>query len=625
MPHCSTTRVATCMLAVLVLGCVCLAPLGGCNTPDDDARQGVSDPATQYTCAMHPHIRQPKPGACPICGMALIPATSPSESPEQVDDGVALGPAARARAEIMTAAVERKWVPVEVRLAGKVTVDETREAHITARVPGRLEKLYVNYTGVDVQSNEHLALLYSQSLYVMQAEYMIARSGGASGARAGRERLLLAGMTEAQVEELERTGAPHLYLTLYAPLSGTVIEKSGVEGMYVDVGTRIFTVADLSRVWAVFEAYETDLPWLRYGQRVVFTTDVHPGMTYTGHVAFIAPVLDEQTRTVRVRVNVDNHARTLKPGFLVRGVVHATVAGAGRVIEPSLVGKWMCPMHPEVIASAASTCSECGMALQPVTALGYSPIDTNDVPLVIPATAPLLTGTRAIVYVEDSARRGTFAARAVELGPRAGDYYLVYNGLSEGERVVVQGNFKIDSTFQLRGLPSMINPRQAAPARVPASASLFSSQMVSFVSVYLRAVQALAQDDMAAARAQARTAASLLTNITPAGYDAAVRAAWPAISSNLHAGCSGMLAADDLHQMRDSFWQLSQGVLAAVRAFHLSGTPAWYAAHCPMAFDDAGAEWLQDAREIANPYFGAQMLRCGEITETFEPLPPDHR
>lgn len=613
------------MLAMSGLVVVSLTSLGACSRTDHNVRQVVRVPAAQYTCSMHPQIRQPKPGVCPICGMALIPVTSPTESLGQVGDRLTLSPAARARAEIMTTPVERKWVPVDVRLAGKVTVDEARVAHITARVPGRLEKLYVNYTGVTVQSNEHLALLYSQSLYVLQAEYVIARASGASGARAGRERLLLAGMTEAQVQELERTGTPQLYLTLYAPLSGTVIEKNGVEGMYVDVGTRIFTVADLSRVWVVFDAYETDLPWLRYGQRVVFTTDAHPGMTYTGQVAFIAPMLDEKTRSVQVRVNVDNQARTLKPGFLVRGVVNATVAGTGRVIEPSLAGKWMCPMHPEVIASAASTCPECGMALQPVTALGYSPVDTKDVPLVIPATAPLLTGTRAIVYVEDPTTEGTFAARTIELGPRAGDYYLVYNGLREGERVVVHGNFKIDSTFQLRGQLSMMNPREAVPAAAPEFSSLFYSQMVAWVSVYLQVGAALAQDDLATACTHTRAAANVLTNIATAALDAAAYAAWPDIFSNLHTGCTAMLAAKDLAHMRDGFRQLSQGVLTAVRTFSLSGTHAWYAAHCPMAFDGAGAGWLQDTREIANPYFGAQMLRCGEITETFEPQQHERR
>ena len=382
-------------------------------------------------------------------------------------------PQARALMNIETSRVERRYVTNIVRMVGKVDYDETRLKYITAWVPGRLDRLFVDYTGVEVEKGDHLVSIYSEELYAAQQELIEAlRSsrrrggnrpdvGGIDLLESAREKLRLLGLTDDQIRQIEKQDKPQTHLTIYSPIHGTVIEKLRQEGDRVKLGDRIYTVADLSQVWVKLDAYESDLIWLRYGQKVTFTTEAYPGEPFTGRIAFIDPILHETTRTAKVRVNVPNQDRKLKPEMFVRAEVRALVATGGRVIDPDLVGKWICKMHPEVVDPEPGECRLCGMKLVTTESLGYFAPTTDDLgkPLVIPATAPLITGPRAIVYVEvPDAEQPTFVGREIVLGPRAGDFYLVRHGLEEGELVVTRGNFKIDSAIQIEAKPSMMTP-----------------------------------------------------------------------------------------------------------------------------------------------------------------------
>ncbi|WP_197446941.1 efflux RND transporter periplasmic adaptor subunit [Tautonia plasticadhaerens] len=430
---------------------------------------------TVWACSMHPQIRQPNPGDCPICGMDLIPADEGGGGEAEALREVSISREARALLDLKVAPVERRYVTATVRMVGKVDYDETRLGYITAWVPGRLDRLFVDYTGVEVQEGDHMVSIYSPELYSAQAELIRARQAveqrrsttGALGAErlleSAREKLRLWGLTEGQIGQIESQDEPSENLTIYAPMSGIVIQKNVQEGMYVDTGTRIYTISDLSRLWVKLDAYESDLPWLRYGQEVEFTTEAYPGEVFTGTVAFIDPVLDAETRTVKVRVNVPNPSGRLKPDMFVRASVRAQVATAGRVMDPGLVGKWICRMHPGVVKDSAGDCDVCGMPLVRTESLGYvsaaSAADESAEPLVVPVPAVLKTGTRAVVYVErPDADSPTYEGREIVLGPRAGDSYIVRAGLEEGERVVTQGNFKLDSALQIAAKPSMMNP-----------------------------------------------------------------------------------------------------------------------------------------------------------------------
>jgi len=237
--------------------------------------------------------------------------------------------------------------------------------------------------------------------------------------------------------------------------------------MYVDTGTKIYTIADLSRLWVKLDAYESDMMWIRYGQEVEFTTEAYPGEVFTGRISFIDPVLDPKTRTVKLRVNIDNPDVKLKPEMFVRAVVRARVSAGGRVMDVAMVDKWICPMHPDVVKDSQGMCDICEMDLVTAESLGYVAVDeVAEAPVVIPASAPLITGKRAVVYVQvPDKEKPTFEGREVVLGPRAGDYYIVESGLSEGQMVVTKGNFKIDSALQIQAKPSMMNPSgQEMPA-----------------------------------------------------------------------------------------------------------------------------------------------------------------
>jgi Cu(I)/Ag(I) efflux system membrane fusion protein len=425
---------------------------------------------------MHPHIMRDAPGKCPICGMDLIPVRQNHSATDEEPRQLTVSSAQRALMRIETVPVERRFPVAELRLVGKVAYDETRLAYITAWVPGRIDDLLVDYTGVTVREGDHMVQLYSPELLSAQEELLQALQGladlskssmsslrnSASGTvEAARDRLRLWGLGADQIKEIEDSGKASEHVTINSPASGVVIHRNAQEGMYVETGTRIFTIADLDAVWVQLDAYESDLRWLRYGQHVDFTTEAYPGETFNGVVSFIDPVLNPTTRTVKVRVNVDNRDGRLKPEMFVRANVFAQFAGSGRMLDKDMIGKWVSPMHPEVIKDAPGKCPICGMDLVPAESLGYANATPSDAvaPLVIPATAALLTGKRAVVYVEVAdTDRPTYVGREVVLGPRAGPDYVVESGLAEGDLVVVSGNFKIDSALQIQAKPSMMNP-----------------------------------------------------------------------------------------------------------------------------------------------------------------------
>jgi len=431
----------------------------------------ASEAPTTWTCSMHPQIRRNGPGKCPLCGMDLVPVTSGSGGLRTLT----VSPEARALMNIRTAPVEHKYVTAEVEMVGKVDYDETRLGYITAWIAGRLDRLYADYTGVEVKKGDHMVYIYSEELYSAQQEliqtvrYSPARNGqpsrlstgGINLAESAREKLRLLGLTEEQIKEIETRDKPSAHLTIYAPVGGIVIEKLRQEGDRVSRGDRIYTIADLNQVWVKLDAYESDLEWIRYGQPVTFTTEAYPGEKFEGRIAFIQPVLNDKTRTVKVRVNVQNPEGKLKPEMFVRGVVRSKIAAGGRVLDPELAGKWISPMHPWIVKDEPGTCDVCGMPLVRAETLGFAAAepDERSKPLVIPVSAALVTGKRAIVYVEvPDAKQPTFEGREIVLGPKAGDYYIVRSGLAQGELVVYQGNFKIDSEIQIQAKPSMMTP-----------------------------------------------------------------------------------------------------------------------------------------------------------------------
>jgi Cu(I)/Ag(I) efflux system membrane fusion protein len=368
---------------------------------------------TIWTCSMHTQIRMDHPGKCPICGMDLIPLQENNGSETAISpDEIQMTDAATKIADIQTMIVPKAYPYKEVFLLGKVKPDERNISELTARFGGRIEKLYVNFTGQNVSKGEKLVTIYSPALVTAQKELLEAQEYKQSNPefyKAARNKLKLWDLTEEQINNIEQKGEAQSYFDVLSPITGTVTMRNVALGDYVKEGSALFQVIDLTRVWIMFEAYESDLPWIKLGDKVDFTIESLPGKNFNGHVSFIDPLIDPKTRIAQVRVEVRNPGLVLKPEMFANGMVTSSIAG-------------------------------------------------NQKDLMIPKTSVLWTGKRAVVYVKVPDReQPTFKYREIVLGPSAGEFYVVKAGLSEGEEIAVNGVFKIDASAQLAGKPSMMN------------------------------------------------------------------------------------------------------------------------------------------------------------------------
>ena len=610
------------------------APDGATAEHDHSSMEGsasASSEPTLWTCPMHPEIKMPEAGDCPKCGMDLVPMQKGDDTgPRQL----AMSPAAVALANIQTAPVTRQFLTMPVRMVGKVDYDETRVKTIAARVEGRLDRLYVDYTGVSVKKKDHLVWLYSPSLLTAQQELLEAKkrlsatSGEASaflpgsnqrGYESAREKLILWGLTPEQVDAIEERGKAEDHVLIQSPAAGVVIHKALKEGDYVKEGTPIYRIADLSQLWILLDAYEQDLPWLRYGQSVSVNTEAFPGEIFEGWISFVDPTVDEATRTVRVRVNVANPDGKLKPGMFARAVVQSRIGTSGQVLEPRLRGKWISPMHPEVVKDGPGKCDVCGMDLVPAESfLGKSEGRGSSKPLVVPASAVLVTGTRAVVYVEvPGKKKPTYEGREIVLGPRAGDHYIVRAGLVENEQVVVNGAFRLDSSMQIQAKPSMMSMRGDANTFTGPSTAVFRLSLSPLYGAYSELQKALAGDDPEASRRVARKLQEAIDQVNPGGLSREASVRWEEERMLLALAAKKAVESSSLASLRRHFGAISRGVLTLERTFRHAGDTIRYEAFCPMAFDNKGGSWLQIERDIRNPYFGSSMLSCGEVRTEF--------
>jgi len=433
---------------------------------------GNSANAGIWTCSMHPQVRMNHPGKCPFCGMDLVPVggqrSKTIHDASSHDLHVYLDPHARRMAGVETTEVAFRPLHKEVRTVGKVDFDETNVAQITARIAGRVDEVFASFPGTVVKQGDHLISIYSPDLLSTQTELLNAyrRNQGQSGGlgdslvASARRRLELWGVTSAQIEELLRNGKPQTHAVVYAPRGGTVVQKNVRAGQYVDVGDQLYTIADLGHVWLIIDIYEADLAWVRFGQAVEVILESRPSEHFTGTVGFIEPVLNEQTRTVRVRVVLKNMQGVFKPGMYAQALLRVPLLSDGTPASTGVEGKYACPMHPYIIADKPNDCSVCGMPLERVPGKPIKITAEKAKVLSIPASAVLSTGTRQLVYVER--KPGEYHLAEPKLGPRAGDYYPVIEGLKAGQRVVTRGNFLIDSQFQIAGNPSLLYPEGLA-------------------------------------------------------------------------------------------------------------------------------------------------------------------
>jgi Cu(I)/Ag(I) efflux system membrane fusion protein len=427
-----------------------------------------------WTCSMHPQVRLPKPGPCPICGMALIPVSQLESEQARV----------RQKAGLETEPVVPRELFKEIRTVGKLDYNERRVKLITARIDGRVDRVHVDFTGISVQAGHHLVDIYSPDLVTTQDNLILsarreqtpgfASPGVSSLTESARRRLLNWGITEEQIADVLRTGQVRTHLTIYAPIGGVVIEKNVLEQQYVKEGDMLYRIAELDPIWLYLDIYEYDMAWIQYGQPVEVSVEAYPGETFEGTIVFVDPFLNDQTRTEKVRVNLKNADYRLKANMYASARIHVRLQADGTPQPTGLEGKYICPMHPEVVRDDAGRCDICEMDLERVPDLVPArriiPIEVapgakvqEGQALAIRKSAVLDTGRRQIAYRKR--KDGAFELVDLKLGPlaeakddagRIVSYYPVLAGLSRGDEVVVQGGFLLDSQRQIEGMPSLL-------------------------------------------------------------------------------------------------------------------------------------------------------------------------
>jgi Cu(I)/Ag(I) efflux system membrane fusion protein len=366
--------------------------------------------AEVWTCSMHPNIRMEEAGKCPICAMDLILLNSGGSSQSDAM-AIHLTKEAAQLANVQTSVVSRQNPEKEVRLYGKVQADERLLQNQVAHISGRVEKLLVNFTGEPVRKGQKLAAIYSPELVTAQQELLEASKTKQSQPEiyeAAKEKLHQWKLSDSQISAIENSHNIQSNIDIEATTSGIVTARRINMGDYVSQGSVLFEVSDLSRVWILFDAYESDLPFLKNGDQIDFTIQALPGTPFSGKVKFIDPVIDPVNRVAKVRVEIGNPRGKLKPEMFATGIVKSSLA------------------------------------------------EYKD-KLVIPASAVLWTGKRSVVYVKQAGDEAIFNLREIELGPKLGESYVITDGLSDGEEIVTQGAFSVDAAAQLEGKPSMMN------------------------------------------------------------------------------------------------------------------------------------------------------------------------
>lgn len=523
-----------------------------------------------YSCSMHPHIRESKPGICPVCQMKLAPFGA---GVMVQGSTITLGRSVTQVIHLQTERVTRQSLKRSLRVAGLIEDNDTSHKRMSAYVDGRIEKLYINYLGAEVAAGQPLALMYSPTLYMAEREYVallrqtvptnfpaiVAEHDRAMNAAALKLKRL--GLNQKQIEMLANKPEADHFSEVLAPISGTVVMREIYQGQYVKEGDKLFELADFSKMWFQFSLYEQDLAWVRPGQMVTVSTHATPGKEFTAPITFIDPTIDDKTRTAKVRVELDNPLIE-KDGRKFRELYHKMYASA--VVQV-------------------------------------------DVPLatVVPRSAVLSPGATPVVYIETGPNK--YEPRKVRLGRLGDDGWEVLDGLEVGESVVLNGNLLLDSVAQLEQVPAVERLRL----------ELLDAAQLEAATQLLRAIDragaALATDDLAALNERMASIADSIKKIQSAS---AVKG-WEKLFT---AFITPSTAAANLAVARQQFHPLSMAAAQLVRQGRRV-QPTWREASvylCPMV-DAAVANapktgyWIQFAGPLQNPYMGKRMSNCGSL------------
>ena len=531
-----------------------------------------------WICSMHPQIRQNEPGICPICEMDLIPAGS-----NQSDDPLVLQMTESAvkLSNIETTVIgstTKGQTDNPIRLSGKVQADERLASSQVAHVPGRIEKLYVTFTGEQVRKGQKLADIYSPDLITAQRELLEAlkiQSVNAGLLDAARNKLRFWKIGEATIKSIEETGDIQEVFSIYAQESGIVTNRRVSVGDYLKQGEPLFDLMNLSKVWVLFDAYETDLANIKVGNIIEFTAAGTPNKTFKTRITFIDPLINPTTRVAALRTEVSNRNGLLKPEMFVTGIIKSKTTAKSQ--------------------------------------------------LTVPSSAILWTGKRSVVYTKvPDMEIPSFKFKEVELGDAVGDAYQIISGLTAGEEVVTYGSFTIDAAAQLNNQASMMNrevtQKKEASVGVPNFQAVtpveFKKQLNDLANEYLNLKDAFVATDATTAATAAKKVVAQLEKVDMSLVKGDAHIYWMEQLNALQAHSTKITEMEEVESQRKQFGFLSDALINSIEAFGTAGK-ALYVQHCPMAFNNQGGDWLSNEEGIRNPYFGDKMMKCGLVKKEF--------
>lgn len=535
-----------------------------------------------WTCSMHPQVRQSEPGACPFCGMDLIPLTNTDDGDPAI---LKMSNTAVQMADIQTALVSSGTINGVVRLSGKVKVDERRVNVQTTHFGGRVEKLYKAFEGDLVKKGEKIASIYSPELVAAQEELIEAKKLENTNPillEAARRKLHHWKLTMEQIHEIETSKEPIRNFDLLADYNGIITKKLVNTGNHLHEGGGLMEITDLTKVWGVFEVYEKDLNKIRLGDRLDFESKA-TRKSQSGTISFIAPEVNSETRIVEVRADLNNEEGNLKPGMFISSSIYSS-QNAG---------------------------------------------------IAIPKSAVLWTGKRSIVYVKLQDEQ-SFKLKEVVLGEAMNNQYIIESGLDVGDEVVVNGAFTLDAEAQLRGKISMMNPSTDGnqtengasgfiEVELPGSIDYtgqvepkFQEQLTELALQYIALKDLMVEGNGTKIRKAGIKVKAALSDVDMNLTKGAAHAHWMAMLTPMQESLETITNSGDRDIQRLQFINLSKALINTVQSFGTKVESPLYIQYCPMANNDQGATWISKEENIVNPYFGDVMLTCGNVESIIE-------
>ena len=573
---------------------------------NEDEHDFVQDPISQlWTCSMHPQIKREKSGNCPICGMELIPVEMSNGGGETIaSNEIVLTEEAIQLANIQTSIVIKSNAKKEVRLLGTVKPDERRQYSQVSHIPGRIEKLYLNFTGEKVRKGQKIIRLYSPELVSAQKELfesIKSKDVFPQLYKASRNKLKLWKLSDNQIDAIVNSGEIQEQIDILSDYTGYVMKRNVELGDHVMEGMKLFDIANIDVVWVMFEAYETDIPWIHNGDIVEFTMQAIPGKMYKGKVTYIDPFISSETRVAKVRVEIKNPGHKLLPEMFASGIIKANLTGVKDA-------------------------------------------------LVIPKSSVLWTGKRAIVYVKvPHDKTISFIYREIILGADLGDFYIVEKGLENGEEIVTNGVFRIDASAQLLGQKSMMNP-EGGKVNIGGHAGMemgdntkdknenkeemtgmimidkskinseFKAQLGLVVDKYITLKDALTKDDATLAQKHVKNIKAAIEKVDMLLLLGDAHNVWMKALKQINKNIAAIQNNNNIEIQRKAFGLLGKNLSTVIDMLGIKtpGDKALYLEFCSMADNNKGSFWLSYDKEIFNPFFGQSMISCGEVKKTYE-------